>query len=250
MKSLRTNICGIEFNDDTLNGITDKIFTEIDKGVCTVFTPNSEIAENARENPGFLAILNSSDISTADGDGVILASKLAGKPIAGGKVAGVDLGLKIAEECAARGYRLFILGGRNGVAEKAAEGLQCRYPKLITAGFRDGFFSLSEAADEIKNSRADAVFVCLGSPLQELWINEHRYDGAKLYVGLGGSVNIYAEISRRAPKMMIRMHLEWLWRLISEPSRMPRIRRIPRFLFAALTEGLRNEALSSLGRLR
>ena len=241
MKNNKITVCGIKYDDISLNKCIENALKKSESGSCTVFTPNSEISEFARENPKFLEIINSADISVPDGEGVILASRLAGNPILNGKIAGVELGLEIAKKAAEDGFSLFLLGGESNTAEIAANNLKNKFRKLKIAGHLDGFSSLPFAAKQIIKSKADIVFVCLGSPLQEEWIYKHRNDGAKIYIGLGGSIDIYAGKSRRAPKFMIKFKLEWLWRLFIQPSRIKRMLKIPKFLFAAAAQGLKNK---------
>ena len=136
---------------------------------------------------------------------------------------------------AGTGRRLYLLGAAPGVAEQAAVNLRAKYPGLVVCGAHDGFFQDDASpAAAIKAARADVVFVCLGFPKQEKWIAAHgREAGARLYVGLGGSLDVFAGRVERAPESFQRLGLEWLHRLIKEPSRIGRMAKLPLFLVSA-----------------
>ena len=139
---------------------------------------------------------------------------------------------------AAGGKRLYLLGAKPGVAEAAARNLEARYPGLSICGTHDGYFQEDgPVVEEIRRSGADAVFVCLGAPKQEYWMREHGLaTGARLMAGLGGSLDVFAGVVERAPESWQKMGLEWLYRLMKEPSRIGRMARLPLFLASALGE--------------
>ena len=202
----------------------------------TVFTPNAEIAYRASRDADFKTILQSADILLPDGAGIIKAASILGTPLRE-KVAGVDFGADVAKICAENGYSLFLLGGKPGVADAAAEKLIERFDGLKIAGTCDGYFDKSggendAVIEKINLSRADALFVCLGSPAQEKWAfdNKKKLDTVRLICCLGGSVDVYAEKAKRAPKVFIKTNTEWLYRLIKEPRRLGRMLVIPKYL--------------------
>ena len=139
---------------------------------------------------------------------------------------------------AAGGKRLYLLGAKPGVAEAAARNLEARYPGLSICGTHHGYFQEDgPVVEEIRRSGADAVFVCLGAPKQEYWMREHGpATGARLMAGLGGSLDVFAGVVERAPESWQKMGLEWLYRLMKEPSRIDRMARLPLFLASALGE--------------
>ena len=202
----------------------------------TVFTPNAEIAYNAGKDETFFEILSSADILLPDGAGIIKASKILGTPLKE-KVAGVDFGIDAAALCAERGKSLFLLGGKPGVADAAAENLRTRFPNLKIAGTNDGYFSKSgdendAVISKINESGADALFVCIGSPAQEKWAVENKAAlcGVRLVCCLGGSIDVYAGVSKRAPKLFIKTNTEWLYRLLKEPKRIGRMMSLPKYI--------------------
>ena len=134
-----------------------------------------------------------------------------------------------------------MLGAKPGVAERAAEAMKKIAPGLNICGCLHGYFeSDGEAAGAINSSGADIVFVCLGSPKQEQWM----YGNAEKLIpctmmGLGGSLDSFAGEAKRAPDWMLRMNLEWLYRLYKQPSRIGRMMRLPKYLFAAVRKSLK-----------
>ena len=198
-----------------------------------IYTPNAEIAHRAQTDCDFCALLMRADALAPDGDGVILGGRLSKKTFRYGKRAGVALGIFTAKICAENGKSLFLFGGKEGVAKRAAIRLKKRFPDLIIAGTACGYgFDSRTIARQIKESGADAVLVCLGSPMQERWIDENKQEtGASLLFALGGSLDVYAGDVRRAPKIWRVCKAEWLWRLIKDPTRLGRMRVIPKYLF-------------------
>ena len=174
------------------------------------------------------------DLVIPDGVGVVYAAKILGRPLKG-RVPGIDFASALMGRMAGTGRRLYLLGAAPGVAEQAAVNLRAKYPGLVVCGAHDGFFQDDASpAAAIKAARADVVFVCLGFPKQEKWIAAHgREAGARLYVGLGGSLDVFAGRVERAPESFQRLGLEWLHRLIKEPSRIGRMAKLPLFLVSA-----------------
>ena len=128
-----------------------------------------------------------------------------------------------------------------GVAEQAAVNLRAAYPGLVVCGTHDGYFEEDgPVIDAIRRAEADIVFVCLGAPKQEKWIAAHgEAAGARLYLGLGGSLDVFAGKAERAPERFQRLGLEWLYRLLKEPSRIGRMAKLPLFLVSAAGARLR-----------
>lgn len=198
-------------------------------------TPNSEIVYVAMEDNSLQSILNSADLVLPDGGGVVLASKILKTPLKE-KVAGVDFATELLGILAREGKRLYLLGAKPGIAELAAQKMLALQPELQICGMHDGYFKEDREVLDLINSEApDVLFVCLGAPRQERFMAEHLHDlNVRLMIGLGGSLDSFAGTVKRAPKWMIRMNLEWLYRLIKEPRRFGRMLRLPKFLFAVI----------------
>lgn len=210
--------------------------------VCTVFTPNAEIVQLCIEQNEYYDLYNSGDMVVADGAGVVKAAKILGKPLKG-KVAGVELGEAMLAYCAKSGDGAFFLGAKPGVADEAARRMTEKYPGLQVVGTNDGYFqktgSESDAViEKINQSGAKLLFVCLGVPVQEQWLsaNRDKLTTARMCMCLGGSLDVYAGMVKRAPKIFIKLSLEWLYRLLKEPKRLGRMMKLPKFLIGTYAE--------------
>lgn len=168
-------------------------------------------------------VVGACELVTADGQAIVWASRLLGDPLPE-RVAGIDLMQALMQRAAAKGYRVFVLGARQEVLEEAVRRLRARYRGLILAGYRNGYFTAEEERDvveEIRRARADILFVAMGSPAKELFLGRH---GTSLEVpfamGVGGSIDVMAGLTKRAPRLLQRLGLEWLFRLLQEPRRL------------------------------
>lgn len=211
-------------------------------GVHCVVTPNPEIVYMCRTDMALREAVNQADLVLPDGIGVVYASRILGRPLKG-KAAGIDFAARLAAAMAEDGRSLFLLGAKPGIAEKAAEALRAENPGLIIAGTADGYFKEDgPVVARINESGAAAVFVCLGAPKQELWMHKNRSTlKASLLVGLGGSLDVFAGEASRAPEWMIRLGLEWFYRLVKEPKRIGRMAKLPLFLLAVIAGGRGND---------
>ncbi len=199
-----------------------------------IFTPNAEMAQRAAGGTGFSALMAQADFLIADGVGITLGAKMAGVRLP--RLPGIDF----AEQLMAMPptgdgrWRVYLLGGRAGVARAAAAYLEGRYPVKVV-GVRDGYFPREEEAAVAAAVTAAAphlLLVCLGSPKQEEWIIRHR--PPCLALGLGGSLDIWAGEKQRAPLPLRRAGLEWLWRLLADPRRWRRALSLPAYFFSLL----------------
>ena len=192
------------------------------------------MAYEALHDESFRAILNGASLVLPDGAGVVLGAKILKTPLKE-KVAGIDFAANLLGVLEETDGRLYLLGGKPGIAEQAAENMKKTHPKLCICGTADGYFKdEAPVIARINEARADVVFVCLGAPKQECFMHDHRAElNVRLMIGLGGSLDGFAGTVRRAPKWMIRLQLEWLYRLLREPSRIGRMMRLPKFVFAA-----------------
>lgn len=230
-------IRGIPFSAGTMEEAVLSADRAIRDGKQTVvYTPNAEMAQRCAEDRAFMEIVTRGDLILPDGEGVLMASRILGTPIPH-KLAGVEFGEAILSLSAEKGYRVFFLGGKPGVAELAAEKMVEKYPGLSVCGVSDGYFAKTgEESDrivkEVNRSSADVLFVCLGSPAQEIWTAENRSNlTASLILCLGGSLDVYSGTVKRAPKIFCRLKLEWFYRLLKEPKRFPRMMKLPRYIF-------------------
>lgn len=233
---MRTDVLGVAFDNVTMDEAVDRALAMLEEdGPHLVVTPNPEIVQRAAKDPEFAGILSKADLVIPDGIGVVYAAKILGRPLKG-RVPGIDFASALLERAAGTGRRLFLLGAAPGVAEQAAVNLRAAYPGLAVCGTHDGYFKEDgPVVDAIRESGADIVFVCLGFPKQEKWIAAHgEAAGARLYIGLGGSLDVFAGKVERAPESFQKLGLEWLYRLVKEPSRIGRMAKLPLFLVSAL----------------
>ena len=213
-------------------------------GAAGVFTPNPELLLSAQKDPSFLGLLRSADLLLPDGVGVLLAARLRGTPLPQ-RITGIDTAEWLLSYAAAQGLSVFLLGGREGVAREAAERLMRRWEGLRICGVHHGYFDKAANSPDqkailrlLREAKPDLLFVCLGSPAQERWIGEnaHRIPSLRLAMGLGGCLDVWSGRVRRAPKAFRAIGCEWLWRALREPTRIPRLLALPRFLWAALRD--------------
>ena len=233
---MKTTVLGVAYDNITMAEALAR-GRELLAGSETAYcvTPNAEMAYEAMHDSEFCSILNGAALVLPDGAGVILGAKIVRAPLKE-KVAGIDFAQNMLAVFEETGSRLYLLGSKPGIAELAAEKMLQKHPKLCICGIRDGYFQdEAEVVQAINEAKADAVYVCLGSPKQERFMYAHRGElNARLLVGLGGTLDGIAGTVKRAPKWMIRLQLEWLYRLIKEPKRFKRMLRLPKYIFAAL----------------
>lgn len=167
--------------------------------------------------------VNACQLINADGQGIVWASRVLGCPLPE-RVAGIDLMHRLLELAEHRGYRVYVLGARAEVLEQAIASLRERHPALTFAGYRDGYFADDEVdtvCEEIRATRADILFVAMTSPRKELFLNERGPTlGVALGMGVGGSIDVVAGITKRAPRLVQRLGLEWAFRMLQEPRRL------------------------------
>lgn len=233
----KINVRGLLFANVNMNeAIIEANKLMQSNSVNLIYTPNAEIAYKASHDKSFEDVLNSASLLLPDGAGCIKASKILKTPLKA-KVAGVEFGEYFAKECSINNYSLFLLGGKPGIAEKAACELKKQFANLNIVGTKDGYFEKEgkqsdDIIEEINQSKADVVYVCLGAPVQELWTykNKDKFICAKLIACLGGSLDIYSKTTKRAPKLFIKTKTEWLYRLIKEPWRLKRMMCLPKYI--------------------
>lgn len=229
---MRIDVLGVGFDNVTMEEAVSAGMELIHQGGSHyVVTPNPEIVEICRENSEANAAVNGADLVIADGIGVVKGAAMLGTPLKA-KVPGIEFASGLMARMAEEGLSLYLLGAKPGVAELAGNRLSEEYPGLKIAGTHDGYFQEDgPVVEEIRASGADVVFVCLGAPKQELWMAKNGVlSGAKLLCGLGGSLDVFAGITERAPKFWSDHGLEWFYRLCKEPKRIGRMMKLPRFL--------------------
>lgn len=200
-----------------------------------VVTPNPEFILASEQDPEFRDIINRADLVLPDGVGVVYSARILGTPLQE-RVAGFDFACDMLEELDKLGGRLYLLGAKPGVAEQAERAILERHPNIVVCGTHDGYFDDPvPVARDAAEARPDLIFVCLGAPKQEKWIARFgNLTGAKLAIGLGGALDVFAGNVERAPEAWQKVGMEWAYRLMKEPERIGRMAKLPLVLVKAV----------------
>jgi len=202
-----------------------------------VVTVNPEFLVVAQENSQFKRVLVEADLAVPDGVGLLWAARLLGKPLKG-RITGVELVTSLAGLAERRGYRVFLLGAGEGIAQAAAKVLQGDHPKLLIADTYAGSPSPEEEEEIVERIRAaepHMLLVAYGFPQQDIWIRRNMSRmNVPMSMGVGGAFDYISGSVKRAPAWMRRFGLEWLYRLMQQPWRWRRMLRLPRFVWLVL----------------
>jgi len=184
-----------------------------------IVLPYADFLVQARKDASFKKILNGAGLSLSDGIGPVIASHVIGEENLRGRVMGVDLIWAIFEKLGSR--KVFLFGAKEGVAQKAAQKVWQQEPSARIVGITNGYVNDKEAIDLINRSEAEILLVALGMPKQEKWIydNLKMMPSVKIAIGVGGAFDFISGHARRAPRVIQKIGLEWLWRLFARPSR-------------------------------
>lgn len=203
-----------------------------------VVTLNAEMAMQAEQIPELGAIIDQAELVIPDGAGVVLYLRLKGERSQ--RCPGIELAASVLQKAGELGsdYPVAFYGGAVGVAATAAEKLQAKYPGLAIALIQHGYLTPEDSSaflEQLTKIQPKIVLVGLGVPRQELWIASHRHLCPQaIWIGVGGSFDIWAEVKTRAPGWLRNNNLEWLYRLYQEPWRWRRMSALPKFALRAL----------------
>lgn len=228
---LGVQVCSLNY-DELINEIAKDIEAKRKSFIVAI---NPEKIFMSLKDEKLKNLLNSATYQIPDGTGILIASKLNSGKITS-RVTGIDLMKKLCEFANKEGKKIFLYGGKPGVAESASVQLKKEYPNLNIVGTLDGYQKDSNLViEEINKKKPDILFVALGSPKQERWITENmdKVD-AHIFQGVGGSFDVISGNVKRAPVAFQKLGLEWLHRLILQPWRYKRILNVFKFLFIAL----------------
>lgn len=227
--NLPVHLCD-NYEDWLINRIEENKYTH-------VVTMNSEMVIMAQKNELLANAIKKADLVVPDGSGIIFYLKRRGQSQR--RIAGIELSASLVETLGKRGkdYPICFYGGAVGVAEKAAKMWQEKCPN-INIMYNHGYLSESELknwCDSIEQTQPKLILVALGVPRQELWIMNHRYLAPNaVWIGVGGSFDIWGGVKERAPEFFRNNHLEWLYRLYQEPQRWKRMLALPEFFLKSL----------------
>jgi N-acetylglucosaminyldiphosphoundecaprenol N-acetyl-beta-D-mannosaminyltransferase len=202
-------------------------------------TANAEIIYRAYRESELAEVLKNADLITADGSGVVWASKKLNRPVPQ-RVTGVDLVQHLFALAEEKGWGVFFLGAKPEVVEKAVLNTLCKHSKLKVCGYSHGYFSQEETTEVVSNilkAKPQILLVALGAPKQEYFISAQLEKLAvPVVIGVGGSFDILAGTAQRAPRWMQELGLEWFYRLVKEPRRLGRMLALPKFVGAVLRQ--------------
>lgn len=216
-----------------------------------IITLNAEIIYQAQFNHPLKELINSADLVTPDGAGIVWAAGYLGDPVPE-RVTGIDLMLELCKQAHLNRWRVYLLGGAPGVDDEAGDKLREQYPNINIVGTHNGYFKDAEedkVFEQVRQAEPDLIFVALGAPRQEFWIREHKEKlPVKIAVGVGGSFDVVSGRVKRAPVWMQKLKLEWLARLIKEPWRIKRMLSLPKFVLMVMKSKSELEAKKKMDK--
>lgn len=210
-----------------------------------IVTPDALASLRSRRDKRYREIVNNAALVLPDGSGLTWALRFLGTPVQE-QIPGVEFMEHLCRQAASHGWPVYFLGGKPGIARKAAAKIREKYPGLIVSGHRDGYFSASESENickEIRNTGSAILFVALGVPKQEYWLSENmKHLGSVVGMGVGGSFDVHSGTLKRAPLRWRKLKLEWLYRATQEPARWRRVAQLPVFVWLVFLKKMRLDA--------
>lgn len=226
----QVKIMGVPFLKIDQTGFVQLMKERIEQREKTfVITANPEIVMQANENPDLMKYIDKATYVSADGIGVVKAAKILGSELPG-RVTGYDTMMALLRS--GKPYKIYLLGAQEETLQKTIENINRDFPHIEIVGAHNGFFdwSKNDIAEEVKAAEPDLMFLALGVPRQEKWIFEHLDQfNHGVFIGVGGSFDVIAGTVKRAPVFWQKLNLEWLYRLLSQPTRWRRMLSLPRF---------------------
>jgi N-acetylglucosaminyldiphosphoundecaprenol N-acetyl-beta-D-mannosaminyltransferase len=231
----KVNVLSVYFDNVTLVDMrinVKKYFEQQQYQSLFIVTANPEIVDYASNHKGYRDLINSADYVIADGTGVVKAARLLKTPLSE-RVPGIEL----MEECLKLAHtnkqRVFLLGSKEEVVSQAHNNLATKYPN-VTFAHHHGYIDLDDnnVLETIKDFNPDYVFVAMGYPKQEQWIKTYEEQFKQtVLMGVGGSLEVFGGVKKRAPKLIRKLNLEWVYRVVIDWKRLGRTKSIPIFLF-------------------
>lgn len=233
---MRPSLWGVTFDNVSMNYAVSKarglIINPESTSANLIVTLNAIGMETVIDDPEFASIVKNSAMVLADGSGLCLGMKILGMPVQE-RVAGIDFAEQLCKAASAEKWPVYFVGAAGDTAKKCAEAMQEKFPGLIVAGARDGYFDIRDTLipEIISRSGAKILLVAMGLPRQEKWVMLHRERlGNILAVGVGGAFDVFSGKLERAPLWVQKIGCEWLYRMIQEPSRWKRNLRLITFM--------------------
>ncbi|MCF6410110.1 WecB/TagA/CpsF family glycosyltransferase [Pseudalkalibacillus salsuginis] len=241
----KVDVMGVPFVDTSMDSFIKHLHeSHLEKeSKAFVITANPEIVMYASEDVGYRSVLNDADYITPDGIGIVKAARILGTPIKE-RVSGFDIMCNLLQIANENRSSVYLLGTKEEVLQSAEANIQATYPNVDIIGSHNGYFDWddNDIVNEIQQLRPDMIFVALGLPRQENWIAEniHHFDKG-IFMGVGGSFDVFAGIVKRAPVIYQNLHLEWFYRLVKQPSRARRMLALPRFMFKVFEQKVKGK---------
>ncbi len=236
MKNKKEKILGFNVCISNIEEITQNIFEDYKNNKQNfIVNINPEIIINNYKNKDIINIFNKQKFQIPDGIGIVYASILK-KGKLKKRITGIDLMDEICRCSCNYNSKIYFYGAKPGIAEKAKNQLEKKYKNIKIVGCSDGYGDESLIIDKINKSKADILFVGLGSPKQEKFIIENmdKLKKVKILMPVGGSFDVLSNTLKRAPQIFIKLNLEWLYRLYQEPKRFFRQIKLCKFIFLVL----------------
>lgn len=229
-------ILGIDIdniNVEEAGNITKKLIENSNKTCKIIVAPNTEFIMMAQKDEEFFNILRNAELATPDSVGVMIGGKKQNMPFKQ-RIPGQAYFRKVLEVGEKEGWTFYLLGGKDDVPKLAVENVKKIYPNIKIVGYHEGFFEKDSEEDvikEINRLKPNVLFVAMGAPKQEKWISKHKDELlVDVAAGQGGTFDYEAGKIIRAPKFIQKIGIEWLWRLILQPSRIFRMIVLPIYL--------------------
>lgn len=225
------SILGVDFIQATNQEFLEQIYADSRAGKNRfVVTANPEIVMLARQDREYANILAQADYTTADGIGIIKGASILNRTLPE-RITGFDTMKALLKWSNTENKRIFLLGAKPAVIKATVKKISQQYPNITICGWHDGYYKdEKQVANEIKAAHPDFVFAALGFPKQEYFIDANRQVADAIWMGVGGSFDVLANFTKRAPQKWQDLHLEWLYRLLKEPSRLGRMMSLPKYL--------------------
>jgi len=233
MMQSKVTILGIPFDNMTRKEFLKELYKRMNlKQKTFLVTANPEIVMYAQENKDYYELLMQADYIAPDGIGIVKASHTLGTPIKE-RVPGFELMLGLLEIADMEKKNVYFIGAKEEIIELTIEKIKQEWPHINIVGYHHGYFNHAdpEMIEKVKETEPDMIFVAFGFPRQEKWISNYLSQvSSGIAVGVGGSFDVLSGKTKRAPRLVQSFHIEWLYRLIRQPSRYKRMSVLPKFL--------------------
>ncbi|MCP0887504.1 WecB/TagA/CpsF family glycosyltransferase [Ligilactobacillus sp. WILCCON 0076] len=201
-----------------------------------IVTANPEIVLAAQKDSKFADIIAHADYTTADGIGIVKGARILNTPLPE-RITGYDTMCSLLKWANEQHKKVYFLGAKPAVITDVLKNVHANYPSINISGFHDGYFNDDATIiKEISDTQPDFVFIALGFPKQEFFIAKNRFSSPSIWMGVGGSFDVLAGHVKRAPDFWVNHHIEWLYRLLKEPSRFFRMLALPKYLLLVYKE--------------